>query len=56
MIDLTGRHVFVAGGSRGIGAGAARLAAKLGARVSLTYIANAAAADAVMTDAESPRP
>jgi Dehydrogenases with different specificities (related to short-chain alcohol dehydrogenases) len=50
MIDLTGRHVFVAGGSRGIGAGAARLAAKLGARVSLTYIANAAAADAVMAD------
>jgi NAD(P)-dependent dehydrogenase (short-subunit alcohol dehydrogenase family) len=50
VIDLTGKHVFIAGGSRGIGAGAARAAATLGARVSLTYIANQAAADAVVAD------
>ena len=33
MIDLTGKHIFVAGGSRGIGAEAARMAARAGAVV-----------------------
>jgi len=50
VIDLTGKHIFIAGGSRGIGAGAARSAASLGARVSLTYVANQAAADAVVAE------
>lgn len=31
MIDLTGRHIFIAGGSRGIGAAVARMAAQAGA-------------------------
>ncbi len=37
ILDLTERHVFIAGGSRGIGAAAARMAARAGAAVSLTY-------------------
>ena len=48
-IDLEGQHVFVAGGSRGIGAAAAKMAAGFGARVSLTYQNNQAAAEAVVT-------
>ena len=50
MIDLAGKHVFVAGGSRGIGAGAARMAAHAGARVSLSYVQNAGAAERVVAD------
>lgn len=37
MIDLSGRHVMIVGGSRGIGAATARMAAFAGASVSLTY-------------------
>jgi 3-oxoacyl-[acyl-carrier protein] reductase len=37
MIDLSERHVMVVGGSRGIGAAAARMAATAGAAVSITY-------------------
>jgi len=37
MIDLSGRHVLVTGGSRGIGAAAARLFAKAGAAVMIHY-------------------
>ena len=37
MIDLSGKHIFVAGGSRGIGAASARMAAAAGAKVSLSY-------------------
>jgi NAD(P)-dependent dehydrogenase (short-subunit alcohol dehydrogenase family) len=48
MIDLTGTHVFIVGGSRGIGAAAARMAAKAGARVSVNYVRNADAARAVV--------
>ena len=44
MIDLTGKHVFVAGGSRGIGRATCLLAAKAGATVSVNYVANADAA------------
>ena len=48
MIDFTGRHIFIAGGSRGIGAELARMAAKAGAAVSINYNARAdAAADLV---------
>jgi NAD(P)-dependent dehydrogenase (short-subunit alcohol dehydrogenase family) len=48
MIDLTGQHVFIAGGSRGIGAAAARMAGKAGAAVSVNYLSNAAAAQEVV--------
>lgn len=44
MIHLENKHIFVAGGSRGIGRETALLAAKAGADVSVNYIANADAA------------
>lgn len=52
MIDLAGRHIFIAGGSRGIGAAAARMAAKCGADVSVNYLRDARAAQAVVADVE----
>ncbi len=52
MIDLTGRHIFIAGGSRGIGAAAARMSARCGADVSVNYLRNANAANAVVSDVE----
>ena len=48
MLDLTGSHVLIIGGSRGIGAAAAERAAQAGARVSLTYVRGKPAADAVV--------
>ncbi|MBC8136876.1 MAG: SDR family oxidoreductase [Fibrella sp.] len=48
VIDLSGKHIFVVGGSRGIGASAAQTVAAAGARVSLTYRDNANAADTVV--------
>lgn len=48
MIDLTGQHVFIAGGSRGIGRAAALMAAKAGASVSVNYLSNAQAAQDVV--------
>jgi NAD(P)-dependent dehydrogenase (short-subunit alcohol dehydrogenase family) len=48
MIDLTGRHIFVVGGSRGIGAASARMAAKAGAAVTVNYVSNADAAHEVV--------
>jgi NAD(P)-dependent dehydrogenase (short-subunit alcohol dehydrogenase family) len=48
MIDLNGRHVFIAGGSRGIGAAAARMAARAGADVSVNYVRDSGAADGVV--------
>ncbi len=53
MIDLTGQKVFIAGGSRGIGAAAARMAAKAGADVAINYVRNADAANAVVQDIEA---
>lgn len=47
-IDLSRKHVLVVGGSRGIGANAARTVAEAGARVSLTYCDNADAANDVI--------
>ena len=47
MLDLTGQHVFIAGGSRGIGAAAAISAAAQGAAVTINYLSNSAAAEAV---------
>jgi NAD(P)-dependent dehydrogenase (short-subunit alcohol dehydrogenase family) len=40
LLDLSGKHIFVAGGSRGIGAATARMAGSAGANVSLTYQSN----------------
>ena len=37
LLDLSGKHVCVVGGSRGIGAASARMAASAGAAVTLTY-------------------
>ena len=48
MIDLTGKHIFIVGGSRGIGAAAARMAAQAGARVSVNYVRSSDAARAVV--------
>ncbi len=53
MIDLTGQHVFIAGGSRGIGAAAARMAAKAGADVTINYRADSGAAKRVMEDVQA---
>ncbi len=50
MIDLTGQHIFIVGGSRGIGAATGRMAARAGARVSINYLANIAAARAVVEE------
>lgn len=48
MIDLTGQHVFVAGGSRGIGRATALMAARAGADVTVNYVRDAAAAEDVV--------
>lgn len=53
MIDLTGKHIFIAGGSRGIGAASALLAAKAGAIVSVNYVRNQAAAEKVVAEIQS---
>jgi NAD(P)-dependent dehydrogenase (short-subunit alcohol dehydrogenase family) len=47
MIKLTGRKIFVAGGSRGLGRAAALMAAKAGADVAISYRTEAAAARSV---------
>lgn len=44
MIHLENKHIFIAGGSRGIGRATATLAAKAGADVSVNFLANADAA------------
>jgi len=48
MIEMAGKHIFIAGGSRGIGAAAAIMAAKAGAHVSVNYVQGAAAAERVV--------
>ena len=50
MIDLTGKHIFIAGGGRGIGAAAARMAASAGAAVSVNYARRADRAAALVAD------
>ncbi len=50
MIDLRGKVVLVTGGSRGIGAATARLLARAGARVAITYHTRKADAERVVTD------
>lgn len=46
------KTLLVTGGSRGIGAATARLAAARGWRVALSYVSNVKAADAVVTEIE----
>ncbi len=53
MISLDGKHIFIAGGSRGIGAATARMAASVGAAVSVNYLSNADAANQVVRDIRS---
>jgi 3-oxoacyl-[acyl-carrier protein] reductase len=50
MIDLTGLHVLVTGGSRGIGAATARLFAKSGATVMIHYREREEEAQAVLDE------
>ena len=53
MIDLTGKHIFIAGGSRGIGASVALMAASAGASVSINYQRRHEAAEKVVADVEA---
>jgi len=55
VIDLTEKHILICGGSRGIGAATARMAAQAGANVSINYVANLAAAEAVVSQIENLR-
>ncbi len=50
MIDLSGKHIFITGGSRGIGAASARMAAKAGATVSINYHTNHNAANKLVNE------
>lgn len=53
MIDLRGRHLFIVGGSRGIGAGVGKLAASVGAKIAFTYRNDVAAAEALVKEIQS---
>jgi len=53
MIDFTNKNVIITGGSRGIGAAAVKLFARLNANVSFNYHSNKNAADAVMNQINS---
>jgi 3-oxoacyl-[acyl-carrier protein] reductase len=50
LIDLSGKAVLITGGSRGIGAAAARLFARTGASVALTYNTRKQDADQVVRE------
>lgn len=50
MIEMAGKHIFIAGGSRGIGAATAQMAAQAGAHVSVNYVQGAAAAEKVAAE------
>lgn len=50
MIDLTGRHIFIAGGGRGIGAASAKMAAAAGAVISINYLSDSTSANRVVDD------
>lgn len=50
MIELTGRHIFIAGGGRGIGAAAAKMAAAAGAVITINYLSDSTAANRVVDE------
>jgi NAD(P)-dependent dehydrogenase (short-subunit alcohol dehydrogenase family) len=50
MLHLNGKHIFVAGGSRGIGAAAARTIAQAGGAVSISYRKEEDAAKALVAE------
>lgn len=52
MIELTGQVVLITGGSRGIGAATARLFARAGADVAITYLGNDARANDLVEEIE----
>lgn len=52
LLDLSGQHVFVAGGSRGIGRATAYLAARAGANVTVNYVSNREAAQETVSQVE----
>lgn len=53
MIDLSGRHFLIFGGSRGIGAATARLIAQAGGDLSISYRSGNDAAERVCADARA---
>lgn len=53
MINLSGQHIFIAGGNRGIGAATSRMAAKAGAAVTVTFHQNREAADFLVNEINS---
>ncbi|HWA10757.1 MAG TPA: SDR family NAD(P)-dependent oxidoreductase [Opitutaceae bacterium] len=53
MINLKGKRIFIAGGSRGLGRASALMAAEAGADVAITYISDAAAAQDVVKRIEA---
>jgi NAD(P)-dependent dehydrogenase (short-subunit alcohol dehydrogenase family) len=53
LIDLTGKHLLIVGGSRGIGAATARMAAEAGGMVTITYREDREAAERVLRDIPS---
>jgi NAD(P)-dependent dehydrogenase (short-subunit alcohol dehydrogenase family) len=53
MINLQGRRIFVAGGSRGLGRAAALMAAQAGADVAISYRADRAAAESAAKEIEA---
>ncbi len=53
MTDLRGQAILITGGSTGIGAASARLAAAAGADVALTWATHGDAAEAVRADCEA---
>lgn len=55
MIDLSGKSVLITGGSRGIGAASARLFARAGANVAVTYRSRREDAEALVREIESAR-
>lgn len=52
-IDLTGKRALVTGGSRGVGAATARMLARSGASVGITYRTRSADAEAVVAELRS---
>jgi len=51
-MDFSGKHVFITGGSRGIGRAIATAFAAGGARVAINYLSNTAAAEKTLTSLE----